>query len=180
MSAGKLGDPDAGTVGQKKESKAQREGGNLPKVTQPGRGRARVWPRITQQVFRLKAETGTLFCPKGLIAAPRVSPPQSPDRAWGPLGPSDSTSHGWEPGQTSRAVSASLSPIPPPHPRCLFSSNLSAMGRAGVGFRVDLEAKTHNGPVSLWSPARERKEACPVFLPWAGMLIQDGEREGGG
>lgn len=165
MSAGKLGDPDAGTVGQKKEREAQREGGNLPKVTQPGRGRARVWPRITQQVFRLKAETGTVFCPKGLIAAPHVPPPQSPEGAWGPLGPSDSTSHEWEPGQTSRAVYASLPPSLPLTQGAFSQVTFLQWGGQGWGLGLTLRPKhTMAQSVSGAPPGRGRKPAL-FFSP---------------
>lgn len=93
----------------------------------------------------------------------------------------DSTCHRRELVWASRA---DLAPLPHSSPLTLdaFSQITLLGGEVVAGNRGgnDLEARTHNGPVTVWSPARERKEICPVFLPWAGMLIQDGEMGGGG
>ena len=64
--------------GQKKEIKARRVGGNLPTVPEPGRGRARDWPRITQQGSDWWLRWG-LFCPTGLITAPLLPHPPKPN-----------------------------------------------------------------------------------------------------
>ena len=76
--------------GQKKEIKARRVGGNLPTVPEPGRGRARDWPRITQQGSDWWLRWG-LFCPTGLITAPLLPHPHyptPPDKAQRVLGSS--------------------------------------------------------------------------------------------
>lgn len=108
----------------------------------------------------------------GLVLPPPTKPQSRDGAGWG-LSP-------WIPlavgeGQTLPC----LCPHASPSPKRPFLKQPSAVGRGGRGRdRNDLEARTHNGPVAVWSPATERKEICPVFLPWAGMLIQDRERGG--